>query len=178
MPNLENLQEELFYILSSVDFGNRYYGFYEAHFDVKSQPDVNFYQEFLETTLLATGLDFKYSEEEEVFEYVDKRDKLEINLKVTIQNSKAAFALVLKTGGRAVEWPFWGLAAEVELLRDPDFEYFPRNPRLPATDPDTLQETVNFGVVLYKQAREAIFAHVEDEKSRSSKKRFVNKAAA
>jgi hypothetical protein len=178
MAYLETLQEELFDLLASLNFANKYYGYYETHFEIKSITSVSFDREFFEASLLASGLDFRFNEDEEVFEYVDKRNKLEINLKCTLKDCQVACVLVLKTRGRAVEWPFWGLAAEVELLRDPDFEYFPRNPKLPVSNLEDLQEAINFGVALYRQIREELFVYAENEKNRAAKKRFWNRAAA
>ncbi len=162
MAYLENLQQELFFILAPTRFSSKYYGFYETHSQIEVEPGVRFGLELLEEALLTSGLTFKYIGTEDFFETLEKWEGLEIGLKVALHNAKIKFVLVLKTGGRCIEWPFWGLAAEIELLRDSDFEYFPRNPKLPVSNPESLKETVNFGLTLYKQVREAILSHKKE----------------
>jgi hypothetical protein len=157
MTYLENLQQELFYLIAPSGFAHKYYSFYEAHPEVEKELEVD--QELLEKALLASGLDFRFIRASGFFESLEKYDDLEIGLSVAIHNSKLEFMLVLKTAERRIEWPFWGLAAEIELLRDADFEYFPRNPKLPVSSLDSLEETVNFGVTLYKQVKNLILSH-------------------
>jgi hypothetical protein len=159
MTYLEDLRQELFYLLAPSGFASKYYGFYEAHREMEKELGVSFDQELLQKTLLASGLDFKFIGTKDFFESLEKFEGLEIGLNVASHNSKIEFVLVLKTADRRIEWPFWGLAAEIELLRDSDFEYFPRNPKLPVSSSETLEDTINFGVTLYKQVKDLILSH-------------------
>ncbi|MEI6046780.1 MAG: hypothetical protein WCS37_20715 [Chloroflexota bacterium] len=189
MTYLQELQQELFYLIAPSGFAGKYYHFYEAHSEVQRESGLAFdfdhqwivpperLADMLEETLLASGLDFKFSGAGDFFESLEKFEGLEIGLKVALHNSKIEFMLVLKTTDRRIEWPFWGLAAEIELLRDADFEYFPRNPKLPVSSPETLAEAVNFGVTLYNQVKGLILSHHQGWTLAVSQS-FWNQAAA
>ena len=149
-------------LLAGIDFGARYYAFYElCRARTPATPPPNPPRDELEAVLADGPLAFRYRAGERFFDHAERQGKLEVGLNVFFAASTAEFILKLRTSYGHVGGPFPLLARRAEQLRDPDFSYSPAAPKLPFSNRDELRDVVGFGIALYQDARRAILDHAD-----------------
>jgi hypothetical protein len=144
-------------LLAGIDFGKRYYAFYEQARQVGRMPGLT--REDVQAVISGARLTFKYNKREDFFDHNERHDRLEVGLNVAVAYSTVELIFKLKTEVGHVGGPFPLLARQVERLSDPNFSYTPGSPKLPFSNLDELQAAVDFGVGLYEDARRTVLAY-------------------
>jgi hypothetical protein len=148
-------------LLAGIDFGARYYAYYEQCRTRGPATPPNLTRDDQEAALAAGPLAFTYRARERFFDHAERHGKLEVGLNVFFAASTAEFILKLRTIHGHVGAPFPLLARRAEQLRDPDFSYSPAAPKLPYSNRDELIDVVQFGIALYQDARRVILDHAD-----------------
>jgi hypothetical protein len=157
----EELSATLIDVLRGIDFGRRYFAFYEALPKDESGYDPG--RKELGAALAETGLDFRYLAGEKFFQHVEHHPRCDIMLHVRFRYSQAEFMLYVKAGSAIAGGPYPRLALLVVQATDPDFAPDPPYPKLPFSDEAGLREVVRFGVSLFVEARDAVLAYGENK---------------
>jgi hypothetical protein len=156
-PTTESLQGKLLDLLAGIDFGRRYYAYYERCRGRGKMPAYG--REDLEAALATVPLGFTYQRREDFFRHQEVAGPgLTLALNVAFPASTAELILDVRTPTARLGDPYKLLAREIERRRDPAFSFSPPYPDLPFSNADELREVIAFGVGLYAEAREAILA--------------------
>jgi len=151
-----SLGQKLLELLSEIDFGKRYFAYYELH-KSREGADTSLLDRHLESALSQTGVDFVYNEREHFFRHKEDCNGAELSLGAALlYGSSLEFLMYLRSKDGVVGGPFPKLARDVCKLRDPSFDYNPRSPKLPVSDEDDLQEAVRFGIALFQEAKNSL----------------------
>jgi hypothetical protein len=151
-------QARLIDCLAGIDFGRRYYDFYER---CRGRAKWTGYtREDVKAALATVPLPFTYHRREDFFRYAEPYPErgLTVALNVAFPASTAELILDLQTPSERLGDPFKMLARLVERRRDPSFTFSPPYPDLPFSDPDQLRQAIAFGVALFRDAAQAIVA--------------------
>ena len=149
--------ERLIDLLAGIDFGRRYYAFYERARSRGKLPGYT--REDLEAALATVPLGFTYHRREDFFRHAETLDGgLTLALNVAFPASQAEYILDFRTPAGRHGAPYKRLAREVERRRDSTFTFDPPYPDLPYSTLEELREVVAFGTELYVEAREEILA--------------------
>ena len=159
----EELSTTLLDLLRGIDFGRRYFAFYEALPKHRAGSGYKVGRKELGAALAETGLDFRYFAGEKFFQHVEHHPRCDIMLHVRFRYSQAEFMLYVKAGSAIAGGPYPRLALLVVQTNDPDFSPDPPYPKLPFSDEAGLREVVRFGVSLFAEARDAILAYAENK---------------
>lgn len=148
-------EERLLQLLAGIDFGRRYYAYYES---ARARGKLAGYtDEDLQEALSATPLSFTYNRRERFYRHAEPpTGGLTVALNVAFRASAAEFILDLRTPAGRYGGPFKGLANRLERRRDPAFAPSPPYPDLPFSTAAELRDVLAFGTGLYVEAREAI----------------------
>jgi hypothetical protein len=158
----EELSVTLIDLLRGMDFGRRYFDFYEALPKRRDGSGHKAGRKELGAALAETGLDFRYFAGEKFFQHVEHHPRCDIMLHVRFRYSQAEFMLYVKAGSAIAGCPYPRLARLVVQATDPDFAPDPPSPKLPFSDEAGLREVVRFGVSLFEEARDTILAYAEN----------------
>lgn len=158
----EELSASLIDLLRGMDFGRRYFDFYEALPKRRDGSGHKAGRKELEAALAETGVDFRYFAGEKFFQHLEHHPHCDLTLNAASPYSQAEFILYVETGSAGAGGPYPRLARLVVQAADPDFAPDPPSPKLPFSDEAGLREVVRFGVSLFEEARDAILAYAEN----------------
>ncbi|WP_280395879.1 hypothetical protein [Nocardia brasiliensis] len=152
----EHLHAELLELLRHIDFGGRYFQYYETLINRSRRDDHSISSDDFAKILAETGLPFRYFRREKFFGYIERRRGYDIFLHTIPRRSATEFALYLSTRPGVIGGP-WSILSQ-QLLRGShsEVEYFHESRNLPFSSDETLHQIAHFGVALFRQAREVI----------------------
>ena len=145
---------KLIVLLHGIDFGRRYYAFCDEH--KGKSPDRAIARADYEQALAATGLSFSFDAREKFFGHRETAGELKLTLNVLIGHGDLELVLAIESPRGKTGGTFHGLAYQVQLLDQPEFQHSPKYPRIPFHSSQELQAAAQFAVGLYQQARALI----------------------
>ena len=151
-------QRRLFELLAGIDFGRRYFDFYEARRGLEGVREVGPARQEVREALARTALAFRYDEPEDFYQHRERHDGVTLLLHVAVSVGTVDLMLYVRTAAETLGGPYTWLAREAILLRDPSFSPTPRAPKLPFSTVHELHEAIDHGVRLFGDARDAILA--------------------
>jgi hypothetical protein len=157
MSDRRQFELKLYKLLSQMEFAERYYRFFQQT-QRNYQGEASFEQEDFADALSSTGVDFKYDKRERFFGHKESHPSCDLTLNVAFLDDSVEFILAVKTSQGYIGGPFTVLARQVKRLGTPDFDYSPRSPKPQFSNAEQLQDVVNFGVLLFKDAKRVILS--------------------
>ena len=150
----EKRQQEFLRLLAELEFGRRYYEFYDSRAGKKGESSLSLAD--FERALAETGLIFEYHKGDQFFSHEESYRSMDFELNVQLKFSMAEFIMGFDTPYGGVGGPFHSLAARSEALRRPGWKHDPLYPRLPFVTFEDLREVDAFAVGLYKEVRDVV----------------------
>lgn len=144
-------RDRLVALLRGIDFGRRYYTFCDQHAGKSADKAIT--RADYERALTATGLTFRFDHREQFFGHRETVGELGLTFNVLIRHGDLELVLAIDGANGRTGGTFHGLAHQVQLLDDPEFQHSPKYPRVPFHTHDELETAARFAIDLYRDVR-------------------------
>ena len=154
MKKLDDILNES---LLKVDFDQRYYQFFEDHKNVEEILDINAARVITGNALKAVTQTAKYDTKEKFFRFQEEVPPYTISYTIAFgHGTKIELICTIRSAEGKAGGTAHGIARKVARLRDPNFEYSPRYPRLPYGNEDELNEAIKFSLSLFNDIKHVV----------------------
>ncbi len=155
MASDPKINNKLMDLLTSMDFSNKYYQLYEL---VKSLPSSDEPPDLTPDQIVHSVFDTaNHLETEDFYQIIHSFKSFDILLHLAVNNNRVEYGLYLMKEGKFIAGgTFHKLSRELKRLDDPGFEHFPRYPRLPYYNGQSLENILQFGKNLFQDIIESI----------------------
>jgi hypothetical protein len=158
MIDRELIKNKLIERFSEIDLANKYYGYYEKN--KVNEGVVLTGRDEIKEKIKKLPVAFKYDKKDKFYYFEGESGGLEYRIKIAVlYDNYLELIYGIKHEGEYVGGVLTGFAREVARLKDKDFQYDPRSPKIPFSTPDQLEDALNFSFQLFQDMTKVLVDH-------------------
>ncbi len=162
-----NESSQLLKLLASLKLDELYYSFYESHKHHEDAKERNITHSQLRQVFAELEFPVVFDKTEKFYLHRESDENTIELCTALLHGSYIEFVLSVDVAEDHIGGPVPMLARRVAQLRDPNFEYSPRSPKLPASNLESLRETLAFGISLFKSIKATLQSTTRPEPFKS-----------